>query len=229
MTPTKAEDEPSSSSGLSALEWIQHAVFPGQDFPGCLSDSGPAVLRNLLYGVRYSTVLQAHQASDMCLAALLMSVGSSNCLAIMQLATACGCTELHRQALDVCLADPAAAVAADAAAFARLPREQLIQLLGHDALRAEEDQVLLMLVQWVEADSSVRSPLLAETAGLCLRPSLLSYQQLVALDEDPAVCKNVEAITLVAGLFIKLIMEVPSTAEHDRPRLATGAASMVIG
>lgn len=200
-----------------------------QDLPGCLSDVGTTVLRNLLHSVRYSTVLQAHQASDMCLAALLMSVGSTNCLAIMQLAAACGCTELHRQALDVCLADPAAAVAADVAAFTRLPREQLLHLLGHDGLRAEEDQVLLMLVQWVDADSGARSPQLVETAGLCLRPSLLSYQQLVALDEDPAVCKNVEAITLVAGLFIKLIMEVPSTSVNDRPRSGTGAASMVIG
>ena len=194
--------------------------------PTGIEKSSPLVLlQNLVLNVRYTTVLQAHQAREICLATLLMSVGTNNCLSLLSIATDCGCAELAKQALDICLADPLSAVKADPKAFSDLPLKALVHLLSHDGLNAEEDEVLLMLVRWVNADAKTRSPLLLGAAGRCMRTSLLSYDQLVALDGHPEICRNYEAISFVAGLFIGLIMERPSKGSaNDRPRLRCTAA-----
>ena len=151
-----------------------------------------------------------------------MSASTANCLALLSIATSSGNAELAKQSLDICLADPQAAVQADPKAFSNLSLDAVLHLLGHDALSAREDEVLLMLVRWVDADAKARSPMLSVAARRCVRTSLLSYEQLVALDEHPDVCKNYEAISLVASLFISLIMEGPSNgAALDRPRLCS--------
>jgi hypothetical protein len=166
----------------------------------------------------------------MCLAALLLSADTGNCIALLVAAEAAGgCPELAHRALDILLADPVSAVEADPESFARLPIETLIEVLSHGALNVEEDRVLLMLVQWAtggysdDATKASRTKQLAEVADRCIRPSQLTYQQLVALDGDTTVCKSIEAIQLVAGYFIRMMMgNGEPVSQSDRPRELRG-------
>jgi hypothetical protein len=127
----------------------------------------------------------------MCLAALLISVSGSNCLAILENSTSVlsGCAELHAKAAEMCLSDLPGAMEADAKSFLLLSAQTLTFLLQHDDLRCSEEHIFLILLKWVKlgSEKGSRVPLLRQLAGSCIRPSQLSYNQLIWLDAHPEV------------------------------------------
>ncbi|GAX85133.1 hypothetical protein CEUSTIGMA_g12553.t1 [Chlamydomonas eustigma] len=210
-----------SQAGAETIDFILESVFQPQDAELILQIKCEDNLSSLLNCARYSTVLQAYQAREMCLAALIISLSTSNCLAVLEVATSvvAGCPELHARAAEICLSDMQAAIEADEASFALLSANTLSFLLQHDDLMCSEDHVFLTILKWVESEvKGRRNPLLRQLAGSCIRPSQLSYNQLILLDAHPLVSNNMEAISIVSGLLIRMIMTDPEGARAGDPK-----------
>lgn len=189
-----------------------------------------------MHAVCYCSVLQAHQASDMCLAAMLMSISPSNCLAIYQLACDSGLQELAARARQEVLGSFPQALAQDPKTFHQLPAPALLSLLQDDDLQCPESEVLLSLIDWSNAsDAPQRRTHLMGMAKRCVRMSQLSLKQVELLDQHPQVVSSQEATRLVAGLYLAIIMgcKLPGSRRrrtaasvHDYPRCPSHKGSL---
>lgn len=79
--------------------------------------------------------LQAAQALELVTAALLDVVAPSNCLSLFNVAAACGCEPLRREARRLALRGFTAAWQQDASGLLTMPERELLGLLCSDSLQ----------------------------------------------------------------------------------------------
>lgn len=129
-------------------------------------------------------MLEFQDIRNVCAEFLEKNLQSSNCLSMLLLSDAHQCTRLHKLSWNMCLRNfPTICKTED---FLLLPKDIAVQLLSHDELETEEEQLVYEAVlNWVNYDIEKRKCFLPELLGtvrLALLPAVFLMEN-VSMEE----------------------------------------------